>query len=200
LIAYLSHGICLENPFTQLVHSGQYDFVPQRFQSFDQIVRQVLRSEFIQIVVSQFAVIDPSTQHMVDDDQQRMCHRKGGSLFPASLLSAKTLGKQGQGPTGKQSCPKEGSGPYHLSHPLSSQPLPFPPFANTTKLSVGTAKFSLHKFPSFNFYGYGKGYGVEKPRTREPGEKVFEGKKGSWMSGNLVNETLQNCKKSFHSI
>jgi hypothetical protein len=34
-----------------------------------------------------------------------------------SLLSAKFLGKQGKVPTGKQSCPKVGSGPYLDSSP-----------------------------------------------------------------------------------
>ena len=80
-----------------------------------------------------------------------------------SLLSAKTLGKQGKVPTGKQSCPKEGSGPYQLCQAMGSKPMTLEQIAKKTKLKVGTVKGYIHKFSCFKLVGYGKGYVFEKP-------------------------------------
>ena len=80
-----------------------------------------------------------------------------------SLLSAKAIGKQGKVPPGKQSCPKEGSGPYQLCQAMGSKPMTLEHLAKKTKLKVGTVKGYIHKYSCFKLVGYGKGYVFEKP-------------------------------------
>jgi hypothetical protein len=77
-----------------------------------------------------------------------------------SLLSAKGNGKVV--PTGKQSCPKEGSAPYKLCQAMGSQPMTLEQIANKTKLKVGTVKGYIHQYTCFKLVGYGKGYVYEK--------------------------------------
>jgi hypothetical protein len=55
---------------------------------------------------------------------------------------------------------------------MSSKPMTLGQIAKKTKLKVGTVKGYIHQYSCFKLVGNGKGYGVEKPRTRDPGERV----------------------------
>ena len=57
---------------------------------------------------------------------------------------------------------------------MASSPITLEHLAITTNLSLGTVKFYLHKYSCFKLVDYGKGYVYEKPRTRDPGERVNE--------------------------
>ena len=57
--------------------------------------------------------------------------------------------------------------------------------ANKIKLNVGKVKFYIHKYSCFKLAGYGKGDGVEKPKTREPGKRV-NGKHGNYLPVNIM--------------
>jgi hypothetical protein len=79
----------------------------------------------------------------------------------SALLSAKGNGKAG--PTGKQACPKEGSGPDQLCRAMGSKSMTLDQIAKKTKLSAGTVKVISTNIPVSSWWDTDKGMCMRSP-------------------------------------
>src|SRR5579885_2463527 len=72
----------------------QGDLMPQRFQALDELARQALRLQAVEVIRPQLGVRHALPQHLVDHYQQRVAHGHQGPLGPTALDQSPVVGRQ----------------------------------------------------------------------------------------------------------